>query len=379
MRAPVHIVFDYRPALRERTGVGEYVHQLARALAALARDETGDRVVLFSSSWKDRLPTAPEFEAPVEIVDRRIPVRLLNYLWHRREWPPLERLVPGPIDVAHSAHPLLSPSSSLRAVTIHDLDFLAHPDRTRGEIRRDYPALVRDHARRADLVVVSSRFGAGEVARELGVEPARIVICPAGAPAWPPRPADQTDGYVLFVGALAPRKDLGTLLRAYARLIPHLPMPDLVLAGPATPAAGEWLAALTRPPLVGRARHIGYVPAAERPALYRGARLVVLPSWHEGFGLPALEAMASGVPLIASRVGALPEVAGEAALYVRPGDEGALAAAIRTVLTSPVQAAAMREAGLRRAAGFRWADSARVLRAAYAEALARRSPHARGH
>jgi glycosyltransferase involved in cell wall biosynthesis len=374
MRAPVHIVIDYRPALRERTGVGEYVHQIARALALLARDDhTGDRITLFSSSWKDRLGGVAEFDGPVEVVDRRIPVRVLNYLWHRRGWPSVERFVAGPVDVAHSPHPLLLPSRGVRAVTIHDLDFLAHPERTTREIRRDYPALVRAHAHRADLIVVSSRFGAAEVTRELGVEPDRIVVCPAGAPVWEPRPPEATDGYVLFVGTLGPRKDVGTLLRAYARLVSHLPMPELVLAGPVTAGAEPWLAALARPPLLGHTRHLGYVPAAERPALYRGARLVVLPSWHEGFGLPALEAMASGVPLVASRVGALPE-----AVLVEPGDEAALAAAIRSVLASPDRALAMREAGLRRAARFRWLDSARTLREAYAEAAARRERHARG-
>jgi hypothetical protein len=143
----LRILLDYRPALRERTGVGEYVHEIA---AAVGRGLLpADELVLFSSSWKDRLGgTAP----PGRRVDARVPVRLLNALWHRLEAPAVERFA-GAIDVAHSFHPLLipsraGPSRAARIVTVHDLDFLDHPERTRREIRRDYPALAADHARR---------------------------------------------------------------------------------------------------------------------------------------------------------------------------------------------------------------------------------------
>ena len=103
--AVVRILVDYRPALRERTGVGEYIHQLVRAYTAVHEDE----VVLFTSSWKDRPSPAVARDTRTRIVDRRIPVAVLNYLWHRRGWPPVEMLA-GSFDVAHSAHPLLMPA-----------------------------------------------------------------------------------------------------------------------------------------------------------------------------------------------------------------------------------------------------------------------------
>jgi len=155
----VRVLIDYRPALRERSGVGEYTHELARALLALyPRSADGDslELTLFSSSWKDRLSPAPELAGAARI-DRRVPVSVLNLAWHRLGWPPIEVVAGGRFDVAHSSHPLLMPSQdAAQIVTIHDLDFLAHPERTGAEIRRDYPHLVGKHARRADAVIVSS-------------------------------------------------------------------------------------------------------------------------------------------------------------------------------------------------------------------------------
>ncbi len=136
----MRVLIDYRPALRERSGVGEYTHELVRALLAAyppARPENGFELSLFSSSWKDRLVPAPEL-AGATIVDRQIPVRLLNLAWHRLGWPPAEALAGGEYDVTHSLHPLLMPSrAAAQVITIHDLSFLTHPDRTRAEIRRD--------------------------------------------------------------------------------------------------------------------------------------------------------------------------------------------------------------------------------------------------
>jgi hypothetical protein len=155
----VRIAIDYRPALRARTGVGEYIHQVAAALAKAGRDD----ITLFSSSWKDRLAQSVAAELPhVRLVDRRIPVRALNLAWHRLEWPSIEGLTSREFDIAHSPHPLLLPSlQAATVVTIHDVHFLSHPERTSREIRRDYPGLAADHARRADRIIVSSHFAAG--------------------------------------------------------------------------------------------------------------------------------------------------------------------------------------------------------------------------
>ncbi|PYR90895.1 MAG: hypothetical protein DMF84_19070 [Acidobacteria bacterium] len=365
----LRILLDYRPALRHRSGVGEYAHELAAALARhLAATDT---LTLFSSSWKDRVDAGVVPQA--HIVDRRVPVRVLNYAWHRLEWPPVESFA-GPMDVAHAMHPLLIPSRrAARVVTIHDLDFLDHPERTRGEIRRDYAELARAHAQRADGVITVSAFTAGEIVRRLDVARDRIWVVSPGAPAWAPREEPRPDGPILFMGTLEPRKNVGVLLRAYARLIEAVPSaPRLVLAGTATEAAEEWLRDIAQPPLKGRVEHLGYVEPHRRRDLYASASMLVLPSHLEGFGLPVLEAMALGVPTIVSRRGALPEVGGDAAVTFEPEDVDGLAAAMRKYIEDPASAAAAIERGWRRAPAYSWDASARRLLDVYRQAIAGR-------
>lgn len=368
----MRILVDYRPALRERTGVGEYMHQLARAYAA-AYDDT---VAVFTSSWKDRPPPTLASEIGGAVIDRRVPVRVLNYLWHRAAWPPVEWLA-GDADVVHAAHPLLIPSRrAAQVITVHDLFFLSHPERTHAEIRRDYPTRAAAHARRADAIVTSTEHGKRLVIEQLGAASERVYVCRPGAPTWQSlgrQPNVPRDGYILFLGTLEARKNVGTLLDAYAALLGQgRPVPPLVLAGRTTADADEWLARAARPPLAGHVTPLGYVSSSDRERLYGGARLVVLPSLDEGFGLPALEAMSAGVPLVASRRGSLPEVVGTAGVLVDPTDVPGLASAIDGLVTNDAQAAEWAQAGLARARIFTWASAAETLHQAYGEAAARK-------
>jgi glycosyltransferase involved in cell wall biosynthesis len=365
----VRIVIDYRPALRARTGVGEHIHQVTRALAHMGSDE----LTAFSSSWKDRVPQQVSIDLPsVRIVDRRIPVSTLNFAWHRLRWPPIEALTGGEYDIAHSPHPLLLPSrSAAHVVTIHDLHFLTHADRTSAEIRRDYPALVRAHARLADRIIVVSRFVAGEVQRLLDIPADRISVCANGAPEWKgPAANTNANGYVLFVGTIEPRKNVGNLLAAYARLRARRPdAPRLVIAGAAEPGSADALASMHEAPLAGHVDYRGYVPSGEREALFKGAQILVLPSFDEGFGIPAVEAMSAGVPVIVSNRGALPEVVGDAGLFIDPDDVESLAAALDRMLGDADLRATCVRRGLDRARPFTWTQTARDVRRAYEDAL----------
>jgi glycosyltransferase involved in cell wall biosynthesis len=368
----MRILVDYRPALRERTGVGEYIHQLVRAYTAAHRDE----VTVFTSSWKDRPASGVAAELGARIVDRRVPVRVLNFAWHRLEWPPVEWLA-GPADVIHAAHPLLIPAhTAARVITIHDLFFLAEPSRTRAEIRRDYVPLAARHARRAEAVVTSTEYGRLLVVEQLGVPAERVYVCPPGAPAWTRlggAPHVPADGSILFLGTLEPRKNVGVLLDAYTLLLQRrADTPPLVLAGRATIDAAGWLARLARPPLAGRVTHLGYVPQDERERLLSESRVLVLPSLNEGFGLPALEAMSAGVPVIASNRGSLPEVVGNAGVLFEPHDAEALAAALQRMIEDDEAAIERAQAGLVRARAFTWTRTAETLRQAYVDAVARR-------
>lgn len=382
-------LIDYRPALRQRSGVGEYTHELARALLGAFPTPNGRdalELLLFSSSWKDRFALTPDL-AGAAVVDRRIPVTLLNFSWHRLAWPSAESLAGASIDVAHSSHPLLMPSrTAAQVVTIHDLDFLSHPERTHGEIRRDYAALAGAHARRADAIVVSSAFAAGEVERRLHVPADRIATCPAGAPDWTARPGAPQNGYLLFIGTLEPRKNIGGLLDAYARLLAleeneapgRAPIPDLVLAGRATDAAAPWLDRIARAPLVGRVRHIGYVDQREKRGVYEGARLLVQPSFEEGFGLTVLEAMTIGVPVVAANRGSLPEVLGDAGPLVDPESPADIAHAIDALLGDAGYAERCAARGRERARTYTWAETARRVYATYQLAIERRARRTRG-
>jgi glycosyltransferase involved in cell wall biosynthesis len=340
------------------------VHEVACALVASA--PAHERLWLFSSSWKDRLD--PQVVPGASVVDRRFPVQLLNYLWHRLEWPAIEQVAGGAFDIAQAMHPLMLPSTSAaRIVTIHDLDFLDHPERTSAEVRRDYRPLVADHAARADQIVVVSADTAREVETRLGIPAAKISICAPGAPSWEAREAEPaTAGCILFLGTLEPRKNLGVLLDAYERMVSRDPAtPRLVLAGRHPPAGEDLVARARRAPLDGHVDLPGYVDEAAKRALFQRALVFVLPSHAEGFGMPAVEAMTAGVPVVAANRGALPEVVGGAARLFDADDPDMLAMVLTDVLRDQQMRRKMTDAGIERARSFTWTSTANRLRDAW--------------
>ncbi len=368
----VHVVVDYRPALRAKTGIGEYVHELARALAATAGP--GRTLTLFSSSWADRVDRdAAGGIGAAAIVDRRVPVRALTWGWHRLEWPPIEWLA-GACDVAHSPTPLLVPARrAARVVTVFDLHFLRHPEQVAGAVRRDFTPIARQHVARADHVIAGSAYAAQLVMRELHVPAAQVTSTPLGPPAWADgvrtaRRGQRGDRF-LFIGTLEPRKNVGVLLDGYAALLARRPdAPPLVLAGHVTQAGQPWAARAAEAPLAGHVTVAGYVDDAARRALYTQARAVVVPSLDEGFGLPALEAMACGVPVVVAPVGALPEVVGDAGLYASPDAPAAWADALEACLDD-ARADDLAARGPARADGFSWTRAAEATWGAYDAAV----------
>ena len=373
---PVRILLDYRPALRQRTGVGEFAHELARALARL---DTDDSVAILTTSWKDRPPAyLTEDLSGVRIVDRRLPVRPLSWSWNRLGWPPVEWLA-GPVDVVHAQSPLLIPATrAARIITIHDLDFLRHPERAEAEMRRDFPALVAQHAARADHIVVSSHYTAREVTATLNIAREQISVCSPGVPSWSAsvaqaRARGSRGDSILFVGTLEPRKNISGLLDAYTMLRAAQPdAPPLILAGRARSSLANELNRISVGPLAGHVQQLGYVSDQQKQDLYRNARFLVLPSLEEGFGLPVLEAMACGVPVVVSNRGSLPEVAGAAATPVDANDTRALATAMAHLLDRS-EASAASARGLAEARRYSWETCARTATEAYRAAIARRA------
>jgi len=355
----ITIGLDFRPALSRATGVGRYFQGLVAGLTRLDRDND---YILFSSSWKERAHKESRPEN-FRLVDRRVPVRVLNALWHRLQAPSLDFLTGTKIDVAHSPTPLIVPSRHGRSIiTIHDLFFLDHPEATGEEIRRDYAQLVRAHVLRADAIVANSETTAKDVVEKLDVAPERICVIHAGLDErfLARSNGNRRQNYLLTVATLEPRKNLPVLLEAVAVLKKRGWEGRLRIAGGFgldTPKVDETIERLG---LDGVVEKLGYVDSATLPSLYRGARAVVLPSLWEGFGLPLLDALPiSEVPLVASDIAVHHEVAGEAAVFAEPHDANAFADAIEKVESDESLRTKLVSCGRERVSRFSWDASAR--------------------
>jgi glycosyltransferase involved in cell wall biosynthesis len=385
------VALDATPLLGARTGVGRYVQGLAEALATLAGPEP-EELALVPFSWRGTrdLPSVAPSGPRVRHGRRRAPARLLQAAWARLPWPPVEWLA-GPVDVFHATNFVAPPTRhAAPVVTIHDLTYLRYPEMVTDASAR-YRHLVPRALRRGAVVCAPTAAVATEVAAEYGLGPDRLVVTPLGVDdAWreavPPDPGwlaahGLPDRYLLFAGNREPRKNLPTLLTAYRDLLSTrvvgvgdgatptegagtTTVPTLVLVGPE--GWGATLDSAGIPP--DKVRTLGYLPDPDLVRLVAGAAALVLPSLYEGFGLPALEALACGTPVVASGLPALREVLGDQAELVPPGDPAALAAALARVLDDPGGEAA-RTARQTRAAGFTWENCAQATLGAYRLAL----------
>jgi glycosyltransferase involved in cell wall biosynthesis len=281
-------------------------------------------------------------------------------------------------DLLHNLHYELPLRARLpQVVTVHDLTLLTNPEWHEPSKVRYFAWAMRRAVAAARRVLCVSATTARDLSERLGVPPDRIDVTPLGT-ALRPAPPDRVEAvrrrlgldgpYLLGLGTVEPRKDLPTLVRAFARLAGELPH-RLVLAGLAGWGAGALADAVAASGVADRILVPGWVPEADKAALLTGADLVAYPSRYEGFGLPVLEAMACGTPVVTTTGGSLPEVAGDAALLVEPGDPDALAAAMAKLAGDPAARQAAAARGRARAAGFTWGRCADLTVAAYRRAL----------
>jgi glycosyltransferase involved in cell wall biosynthesis len=265
-----------------------------------------------------------------------------------------------------------------QVVTIHDASVLDHPEWFARPFAAYYAWLLPRLSRRVVRVITDSRFSRERLLERLPLAPDRIVaIAPGVSERFHPGNAGQLDRvrhriglapgrYALALGSIEPRKNLPALVRAWHVACGRVdPPPTLVICG--APGRAFRASRLERAPNV---QLLGRLADPELSAVQAGASIFVMPSLYEGFGLPVLEAMASGVPVICSSAGALPEAAGEAALLVDPRDERALAEAIVSVLTDEALADRLRRAGLARARAFSWTTTAQTTLQTILECLA---------
>lgn len=352
----MRIALDATPLLGNRTGVGRYTLSLLTALT-----EYDDDLVATAFTFRGRGELRTAVPPGVRVAGRPAPARGLQELWSRAEWPPVE-LLSGDADVFHATNFVLPPMRRARGVvTIHDLSYLHHPDTVSSASAR-YRALVPRSLARAAVVVTPSAATAEQVQQEYDVR-CPVLVTPLGVgPQWAAAsPLDEAtrgrlglpSSYLLFVGTLEPRKDLRTLLAAH-RLMHDAP--PLVLVGAAGWGEQVDVSGCITP---------GFLGDDVLPRVVAGAAALVLPSRDEGFGLPVLEGLSAGTPVVASDLPALREVGGAVTTYAEPGDPSAFAAALGRVLDDPGDGAARRA----HAAGYTWARCAAATRAAYSLAL----------
>jgi glycosyltransferase involved in cell wall biosynthesis len=358
----------------DRGGVGRYVDELLPRLVAAGTDLVVVCQPRDEAHYARLLPGVPLHRAPAAVARR--PVRLL---WEQVALPLLARRVRA--DVLHCPHYTLPVVARVPVVvTLHDATFFTHPEVHGAVKRRFFRTWTRLSLRRARHCVVPSQATLTELAREAGARPERVTVAHLGVDPTTFHVPDAAEvaavraslgigerAYVAFLGTLEPRKNVPALVRAWAAACrDRSEPPALVLAGGrgwderVDPAIADVPAGLqvVRP---------GYLPLEQLAGFLGGAEVVAYPSLGEGFGLPVLEAMACGAPVLTTRVLSIPEVAGEAAAYsgTAPGE---IAAELSRLLDDPGRRADLSAAARLRAAEFTWENCARVHRAVYAAA-----------
>lgn len=354
MIARPRVAIDATALLGPRTGVGVFTFELLSHLPGCGVDP-----LAYATSWRGRGRLTGAVPPGVQVSSRPQAARPLRELWRRFDRPPIEWWT-GEIDVVHGPNYVVPPARHAPGlVTIHDLTFHHHPEMSTTDTLQ-YPGLIARALRRGAWVHTESEFVAGEICDRYRVDPERVVVVPLGVSALPEadpaRGHDLAGGkrYLLALGTVEPRKDLPLLVDAFDLIAAEDPEIRLVIAGPHGWGADELTERIERSPHRDRVVRLGWVSDSDRSALLRGARVLAYPSRYEGFGLPPLEAMSVGTPVVATAVGALPEVLGDAARLVDTGDAAALAGAISELVDQGPPRDELIGRGRRRAERYSW-------------------------
>ena len=385
----MRIGIDVSPLTRTRTGVGNYTYYLLKHLPLAQRYQGLDCTFHAFSSGMKRVdlgwtarPGGHEEEEGIEShYSLRMPTRLLYSIWATFGRPRVDRLLGG-VDVYHATNYFLPPvKSARRVVTFYDLAFLKVPELCSPKVVGPFSKGVPRFARAADAILTCSESTKWDIVDLIGVAPEKVTVAYGAVDedlVPVPRP-EAVDGlaqrygvrapFILFVSTLEPRKNVEGLLRAFAMAAKDVPH-SLVLIGRAGWKADGLDRLIAELRLADRVQRMGYLRSRDDlAAFYSAADIFVFPSFYEGFGLPVLEAMTCGCPVIASNRASLPEVGGDAAQYVDPDDTEGLAATIRMVLLNEGLAAAMSEKGLEQARRFSWGACARKTFGVYRSLL----------
>lgn len=367
------IYLDVSAAVHRRAGLGRYAESLARALA----EEIPDQLSLFYNR-EQGIASLAGLEALKQAT-----VSLAYKPWRMLVWMgqlsriPFNRLVPG-ASLFHATEHLLMPLKAVPTVmTVHDLIFHHLPEHHKPLNRWYLNGTMPLYCRRADAIIAVSDATRRDLISAYGLPPEKIaVIHEAAAPHFQPQSEDARsrvrqdyglpERYILYVGTIEPRKNLERLLQAWAPLYQARECPALVIVGKRGWLSDGFFAALEACPAREGVVLTGYVQDGDLPAVYAGATAFVFPSLYEGFGLPPLEAMACGTPVICANASSLPEVVGDAALLIDPLDGASLQHALRHLSADTALQESLRAQGLARSATFSWRRAAQETLSVYA-------------
>ncbi|MBZ0277878.1 MAG: glycosyltransferase family 4 protein [Anaerolineae bacterium] len=361
----MHIGIDGRLTYYRIGGISTYIRHLVTTLESL---DTDNRWTVFHSR-----------KALDSLVTRFNRAALWTPCHHRLEREALSiELARFKLDVLHSPDFIPPWRGAKRyVITVHDLNFLHYPDFLTAESRRYYNGNIERAVRQADHILVVSEATKSDLITMLGVPPDKISVHFLGVderfkPMSPSsreqfhREFDLPSGYILFVGTFEPRKNITGLLAAYQDLRSKMPdAPPIVLAGRRGWLFDETMAHIRQMKLDAHILWRENIPDNALPALYNGARVLVMPSFYEGFGLPALEAMACGTVPIVSNRSSLPEVVGDVGLQINPDDPATLTQALYQALTDDPWRETMQASALKRASRFTWEYTASVTLSVY--------------
>lgn len=377
----MRVGIDYTAAVNQSAGIGRFVRSLVESLASL--DQSNEYVLFYShrGQHKPRLPFADH----LNFRERALPVsdRILTIIWHRLGIPVPVDFITGPVDVFHSPDFVLPPvRRAAKVLTVHDLSFFLFPECADEGLRSYLEKAVPSSVAKADVITADSANTKNDLVCLLDADPDRVevVYCGVDGKFRVLNANDDLLGvtrrrfglnfpFILSVGVIEPRKNHAKLIQAYA-LLKSRPSFEhkLVIAGRRGWLSDDVFRVVEELKLTSDVIFLGHILESDLVALYNLADVFAYPSLYEGFGLPVLEAMACGTPVVSSDSSSLPEVVGDAGLMITPDDVEGLAAAIERAIFDSQSVEELRAKGLERAKLFTWHKAAERMMEVYLRA-----------